>query len=131
MCTPPGERRGGLKMGTIDETIEAIARRVYRQEKEREQEAGPAERAAGILDDATQERINQYQLISHKPYLTRREAALYLDVSERSIAEWAARPPDRNPFPECRAGADARVKREHIDQWAEREGMRRKMKAAG
>lgn len=91
-------------MSALIEEIEAITRRVYRQEREHEQVARSPELEITLLDRETQDRINQYFLISHKPYLTRREAAVYLDVSERSVAEWAARPADQNPFPEGRAG---------------------------
>ena len=82
-------------------------------------------------DEETQEMINQYALISHKPYLTRKEAAIYLNVSERSIAEWAARPAEQNPFPESYAGGEPRARRERIDEWTAREQLRRRLKAVG
>ena len=81
------------------------------------------------LDERTKNKIAQYALLAHKPYLTRKEAAAYLDVSPRSIAEWSARPPDENPFPEGRAGGEPRTKREEIDKWVEREGARRRLRA--
>lgn len=110
--------------------IEAIALRVYHRERENEQRSHSPERQVDCLDTETREKINTYALISNKPYLSRREAALYLGVSERSIAEWAARPPDQNPFPESHAGGEPRVKRQSIDEWAARENMRRRLKAA-
>lgn len=73
------------------------------------------------IDAATQERINTYELLTRKPYLTRKEAALYVDVSERSIIEWSNRLPDENPFPETYAGGNPRYKREEIDKWISRE----------
>lgn len=118
-------------MSVLVEEIEAIARRVYRQEKGHEQASRPPEAEVALLDRETQDKINLYFLISHKPYLTRREAAIYLGVSERSIAEWSVRPADQNPFPESRAGGEPRVRRESIDEWAAREGTRRRLKAVG
>lgn len=87
--------------------------------------------APEVADEETRETVNQYLLISHKPYLTKKEVALYLDVSERSVGEWAARPADQNPFPESRAGADPRYRRAAVDEWAEREGVRRRLRAVG
>lgn len=97
-------------------------------EREPARAAAPA---ADMLDDETRQAIQEQILLSHKTYLTRKEAAKYLNVSERSIAEWAARPADRNPFPESRAGGEPRAKRAAIDEWAEREGARRRLKAVG
>lgn len=90
----------------------------------------PSGTSLAPIDEQTQEKIGQYQLIAHKPYLTRKEAAIYLDVSERSISEWSARPLEQNPFPESRAGGDPRYKREKIDEWAARETERRRLKLA-
>jgi hypothetical protein len=118
-------------MSVLVEEIEAIARRVYRQEKEHEQASRSPETEMTLPHIEAQEKINQYFLISHKPYLTRREAALYLGVSERSIAEWSLRPADQNPFPESRAGGEPRVRRESIEEWVAREGTRRRLKAVG
>lgn len=84
-----------------------------------------------VVDEATQEQINQYCLLAHKPYLSRKEAAIYLGISERSIGKWAARPLDQNPFPEARAGGEPRTKRTAIDEWAERERQRQRLKLAG
>lgn len=111
--------------------IEAIALRVYQRERENEQSSRSPEQHLVAVDKDTREKVNQYLLISSKPFLSRREAALFLSVSERSIAEWAARPPDQNPFPESHAGGEPRVKRQHIDEWAARENRRRRLKAAG
>ncbi|MGB9182413.1 MAG: helix-turn-helix domain-containing protein [Pyrinomonadaceae bacterium] len=84
-----------------------------------------------LCDDHTRELIKEQLLLAHKTYLTRKEAAKYLGVSERSIAEWAARPPDQNPFPESYAGGEPRTKRERIDEWAERERARQRLKLVG
>jgi excisionase family DNA binding protein len=83
------------------------------------------------IDEETHASIREQVLIANKTYLTRKEAAKYLGVSERSIAEWAARPPDQNPFPESNAGGEPRVKRERIDEWADRERARQRLKLAG
>ena len=94
--------------------------------------AAPSQSASNAtpIDEKTRERIAQYALISHKPYLTRKEAAIYLNCSDRSISEWSARQADRNPFPVSAVGQDPRYKRERIDEWANREGQRRKLKIA-
>jgi hypothetical protein len=68
-------------------------------------------------DDDTREQIRQFQLLAHKPYLNKRECALYLGVSERSIEEWSLRPPDENPFPAGSCGTHLRAKRERVDEW--------------
>lgn len=96
-------------------------------------EEGPPQRAASaeLLDDETRQAIKEQMLLAHKSYLTRREAAKYLGVSERAVAEWAARPADQNPFPERRAGGEPRYKRDEIDAWVEREARRQRLKLAG
>ena len=53
---------------------------------------------------------------------------MYLTVSERSITEWAARPDDKNPFPECAAGDSPRYRRDRVDEWVEREAHGRRLK---
>lgn len=83
------------------------------------------------LDEVTRAAIREQILIAHKTYLNRKEAAKYLGVSPRSIAEWAARPADQNPFPECQAGGEPRVKRTAVDEWAAREKQRQRLKLAG
>lgn len=113
----------------IREEIETIARSVCREEMASSSPTPAA--VTSPVDQETQSKVGQYLLIAHKPYLTRREAALYLDVSERSISEWAARPPDQNPFPLSNAGGEPRVKRERIDEWADRERARQRLKLAG
>jgi hypothetical protein len=83
---------------------------------------------AAELDEATLERIRLFSLVSHKPYLTKKEAALYLDVSERSIAEWTSRPQNQNPLPASYAGGEPRYLRKKVDEWAEREAGRKRLK---
>ncbi|HEY0004395.1 MAG TPA: hypothetical protein VGB17_06260 [Pyrinomonadaceae bacterium] len=95
-----------------------------------ERQPVPPERTATVLDEETQTKVNEYVLIAHKPYLTRREVAVYLNVSERSIAEWSARPMDQNPFPVQNAGGEPRYKREKVDEWTEREAQRKRLKLA-
>lgn len=82
----------------------------------------------GPVDEATLAQIAEYQRLSHKPYLTRREVATYLDVSKRSITEWTGRASDHNPFPASAAGGEPRYRRERIDEWAEREAQRKRLK---
>ncbi len=90
------------------------------------------DRAAGeIVDEETRRAIQEQVLLAHKTYLTRKEAAKYLNVSERSIAEWAARAVGDNPFPEVRAGGEPRSRRSDIDAWAAKEKQRQGLKLAG
>lgn len=84
-----------------------------------------------LVDDGMRRQVAEHILLSNKTYLTRAEVAAYLGVSERSIKEWAARPVDQNPFPEVRAGADPRYRRAAVDEWAEREGQRQRLRLAG
>lgn len=96
------------------------------------EEAIQSLRATGPqLDDATAALIREQMLLASKSYLTRKEAAVYLNVSERSISDWAARPTNENPFPMAYAGGEPRVKRERIDEWADRERARQRLKLAG
>jgi excisionase family DNA binding protein len=83
------------------------------------------------LDEETCARVREQVLIANKTWLTRKEAAKYLNVSERSIAEWAARAQSDNPFPESSAGSEPRVKRSRIDEWADRERQKQRLKLAG
>jgi excisionase family DNA binding protein len=99
-------------------------------EETRADSSAPIVAPSETLDAQTKEQIAQYALLCHKPYLTRKEVAVYLSVSERSISEWTARASDRNPFPESAAGGEPRFKREHIDEWAAREAQRRRLKLA-
>jgi hypothetical protein len=103
-----------------------IARQVFVEEKI-DSGKGPIA-SASVVDDVTREAISRYQIISHKPWLTRRETAIYLGVSERSIAEWSARPDDQNRFPESNAGGEPRYRREQVDRWAEAENARQRLK---
>lgn len=90
-----------------------------------------APRPAGIVvDDATRETIQQFQVLCQKPYLDKEEAAIYLGCSGRSLDEWAARPVTDNPLPVGFAGSHMRVKREKLDQWVEREAQRKRLKMA-
>jgi hypothetical protein len=82
-------------------------------------------------DPETQRLIDQHRLIAQKTYLTRKEAAIYLSVSERSIAEWSARAVEQNPFPEENAGSEPRYRRSRIDEWTVSEAQRQRLKLAG
>lgn len=108
-----------------------VARVVERRLAERQPEARAAVAAADLLDEETRQAVQEQILLAHKTYLTRKEAAKYLGVSERSIAEWAARPANQNPFPEANAGGQPRAKRTAIDEWTERERDRQRLKLAG
>jgi hypothetical protein len=106
-------------------------RGVVRELLAEELEVSPKPAAVEIVDDETRRAVQEQILISHKTYLTRKEAAKYLNVSERSIAEWAARPVNENPFPEEHAGGEPRYRRTAIDAWAAKEKQRQRLKLAG
>ncbi len=112
------------------ESLREVVREVLAEEGTPHR-AGPPSPAADLLDDETRAAIREQQLLAHKSYLTRKEAARYVGVSERSISEWVARPAGQNPFPECRAGGEPRYKREEVDAWLEREAQRQRLKLAG
>ena len=118
--------------GTRRIDLEAYFRNLAREEAERVFEgARETPPPADFFDERARRAIQEQILLSHKSYLTRREAAMYLSVSERSIAEWSARPANQNPFPESYAGGEPRYRRTSIEEWAEREGQRRRLKLAG
>ncbi|HEX8354068.1 MAG TPA: helix-turn-helix domain-containing protein [Pyrinomonadaceae bacterium] len=113
----------------LDERMRRIAEDVVRGAADRHEPKSSA--AANLLDDEARREIQEQTLISNKNYLTRREAAKYLGVNERSIKEWSDRPVDQNPLPEVRAGADPRYRRTALDEWLEREGQRQRLRLAG
>lgn len=101
-------------------------------------EAIVAERLASLprpepapVDSETQQQIAQHELIAHKTYLNKKEIALYLGCSERSIEDWSARAPNDNPLPAGYAGSDMRAKRENLDKWVEGEAQRKRLKLVG
>lgn len=94
-------------------------------------QTGKAAPPADMLDEETRREVQEQTRIAHKTYLTRLEAAKYLQVSEKSIGDWSKRPPNENLFPERNAGGEPRYKRTDIDEWAERERRRRLLKLAG
>ncbi|HKC63801.1 MAG TPA: helix-turn-helix domain-containing protein, partial [Pyrinomonadaceae bacterium] len=107
----------------LDKKIEDVVERVLSQ---RQANPSPTMPPREALDETTIERIKQFNLVSNKPYLTKKELAIYLDVSERSIGEWTARAVEQNPLPVSNAGGEPRFKRERVDEWAEREAQRRR-----
>lgn len=109
------------------ETLRQVVREVLAEEATPQGAGSFAE----LLDDETRQAIREQAVIAHKSYLSRKEVAKYLAVSERAVAEWAARAVAENPFPERRAGGEPRYKREEVDAWAEREARRRRLKLAG
>lgn len=111
---------------SIEQSIKEIAGQVF---DERIGQLETVKVSNGVIDDATQERINTYELIARKPYLNRKETALYLDVSERSIIEWSNRPMNENPFPETFAGGNPRYQRKAIDEWILKERGRMRLRA--
>lgn len=115
-----GHDRGDEVLAALDSRVRRIAQEVVR-------EASPPARAleSDVLDAETRREIQEQILIARKTYLTRAEAAKYLQVSEKSIGEWSKRPPDENPLPAAYAGADPRFKRTALDEWAAREAGRR------
>jgi hypothetical protein len=114
-------------LAALDERARRVAEEVGRA-RSKPGDAGTS--SSDLVDEETRRAVSEQMLISNKSYLTRAEAAKYLDVSERSIKEWAARATDQNPFPEVRAGADPRYRRAAIDTWAEAEGLRQRLKLA-
>lgn len=118
-------------MSAIEDQIRRMINEVLDERQPAMERAQPPPPVAELVDEKTRAEVNEFIRVSHKPYLTRKESAIYLGVSPRSIAEWAARPSDQNPFPESSAGGEPRVKRERIDEWAERERGRQRLKLAG
>ena len=112
----------------FDERMRRIAEEVLRAS---EGGRAPAAVSADLVDEETRRQIAEQLLLSHKTYLTRAEAAKYLQVSEKSVGDWSKRPAGENPFPERNAGGEPRYKRTDIDEWAERERRRRTLKAVG
>jgi len=88
----------------------------------------PGAVAGDVLDEASLKTIREQTVIANKTYLTRAEVAKYLGVSERSIAEWSARPTDQNPCPVSYAGGEPRYKRAAVDEWAAAEARRQRLK---
>lgn len=117
-------------MCAFEDLVRQMIEEAIRARDEAPPRAGDAMSGAKLIDEKTRAEINEYTRISHKPYLTRKEAALYLGVSPRSITEWAARPVDQNPFPESNAGGEPRARREAIDSWAEKEHQRQRLRIA-
>lgn len=108
--------------------LEDAIQKIVDERVERALASLPTPRIETKIDADTLLKIAQYELISHKPYLTKKELALYLDCSERSIEEWSAR--SENPLPVGYAGSEVKAKREKIDQWVEREAQRKRLKLA-
>ena len=112
--------------------LESYLRHLVREEAERVFEGTRGTPPpADLVDEHTRRNIQEQILISHKTYLTRAEAAKYLQVSEKSVGEWSKRPANENPFPERNAGGEPRYRRTDIDEWAERERQRRMLKLVG
>jgi hypothetical protein len=82
------------------------------------------------IDEDVQKQIAQHQLIANKTYLNKKEIALYLGCSERSVEDWSARAPKDNPLPVGYVGSDMRAKRESLDRWVEGEAQRKRLKLA-
>lgn len=112
------------------ESLREVVREVLAEEGTPHR-AGTPSPPADLLDEKTRAAIREQTLLAHKSYLSRREVARYVGVSERSISEWVARPTGQNPFPERRAGGEPRYKREEVDAWLEREAQRQRLKLAG
>lgn len=111
------------------ESLREVVREVLAEEGAPHRARVPSP-TADLLDEETRAAIREQQLLAHKTYLSRREVARYLGVSERSISEWTTRPAGENPLPERRAGGEPRYKREEVDAWGEREARRQRLKLA-
>ena len=107
----------------LDERIRRVVAEALASREER-----PTPASGDLLDDRSRQTIREQAVIANKTYLTRAEAAKYLGVSERSIAEWSARPTDQNPLPVSYAGGDPRYKRTAVDEWAAAEARRQRLK---
>jgi hypothetical protein len=114
----------------LNQILDGRIRRIIK-EVLAEPELRPSTGAPAVVDEATREKVSQYLLVSAKPFLKRKEAAIYLDCSERSIAEWSARAVGDNPFPVSNAGGEPRYKREKIDEWVTAEAQRQRLRLAG
>ncbi len=125
----PRTEQPGAVLAALEVWVRGIAEEVIHGATEGRR--GTFVSPADLIDEQTKLEIQEQVLISHKTYLTRKEAAKYLNVSERSIAEWAARSHDQNPFPESKAGSEPRTKRAAIDEWAGREQQRQRLKIVG
>lgn len=112
----------------LDERIRRIVAEAFSSRRD-DVQAKPS--PADALDETTRRTIREQTVIANKTYLTRSEAAKYLSVSERSIAEWSARPPEQNPLPVSYAGGEPRYRRTAVDEWAVAEARRQRLKLAG
>lgn len=118
-------------MDALLEKLDERIRRVVSEALEsHDKRAGHGQAPSDALDDVTRQAIREQTVIANKTYLTRSEAAKYLGVSERSIAEWSSRPIDQNPFPASYAGSEPRYKRSAVDEWLESEARRQRLKLA-
>jgi transposase len=116
-------------MDTLLEQLDERMRRVAEEVIRGDGNGRGATPAADLVDEQTRQLIAEQVLISHKTYLTRAEAAKYLQVSGKSIGDWSKRSAGENPFPERNAGGEPRYKRTDIDEWAEHERRRLTLKA--
>jgi len=111
-------------MSALEDTIKDLVNSIV------DERIASLPRPTSSLDDETRKQIAQYELLAHKTYLNKKEIALYLSCSERSVEEWAARGVNDNPLPVGYAGSDMRGKRESLDKWTEREAQRKRLKLA-
>jgi hypothetical protein len=111
------------------EALREVVREMLAEEGTQQKTLGPP--SGDIVDEATRLAIQEQMVLAHKTYLNRKEAAKYLNVSERSVGEWSARPAGQNPFPAVNAGGEPRYKRTDIDEWVRRERQRQELKVAG
>jgi excisionase family DNA binding protein len=111
------------------EALREVVRELLAEESSSQRGGAPS--PTELLDEETRRDVQEQVRIANKTYLTRKEAAKYLAVSERSISEWVARTAGENPLPERRAGGEPRYKREDVDAWVEREARRQRLKLAG
>lgn len=112
-------------MSALEQTIKDLVNSIVD-----ERLASQPRPAPNTVDQDTQKQIAQYELLAHKPFLTKKEIALYLGCSERSVEDWAARAVADNPLPVGYAGSEMRAKREKLDKWTETEAQRKRLKLA-
>lgn len=120
---------GDFLFALLEERMRSVAEQVVISLGDRRD---PGRQAAGdVLDEKARLAVQEQVLIANKTYLTRADAAKYLDVSQRSIAEWSARAPDQNPLPVSYAGGEPRYRRVALDEWTEAEARRQRLKLVG
>jgi len=126
MSANPKQESTGLLMAALEGAITDLVNSVVDERLA----VIPRQGGQAAVDDDTRKQIARYELIAHKTYLNKKEIALYIGCSDRSVEEWAVRGVNDNPLPVGYAGSDMRAKREGLDRWIEREAQRKRLRLA-